>query len=80
LGLPALRLGLKSGKPPGCDYALAMKFAGMLLLLAGWAIVVFAIVLFPRSGLRGMFVLSGCGVELLGLALAFRSDLRSEAQ
>ena len=34
----------------------AMKLAGMLLLLAGWVIVVSALVLFARSGMRGLFV------------------------
>jgi hypothetical protein len=50
-----------------------MKLAGMLLLLAGWAIVLSAIALFPRPGPRGFFVLAGLGVEVLGLGLAFRS-------
>jgi hypothetical protein len=49
-----------------------MKLAGMLLLLAGWGIVVSAVALFARSGTRGLFVLAGLGVELLGLVLAFR--------
>jgi hypothetical protein len=50
-----------------------MKLAGMLLLLAGWGIVVSAIVLFPRPATRGLFVLAGLGVQGLGLILAFRS-------
>jgi hypothetical protein len=49
-----------------------MKLAGMLLLLAGWVLVVSALVLFARSGIRGLFVLAGFAVELLGLILAFR--------
>ena len=49
-----------------------MKLAGMLLLLAGWGIVVSAVALFPGSGTRGLFVLAGLAVELLGLVLAFR--------
>jgi hypothetical protein len=53
-----------------------MKFAGMLLLLAGWAIVVAAIPLFPRTGMRAVFVLAGCGVESLGLVLSFRSEAK----
>jgi len=44
----------------------------MLLLLAGWGIVVSAVALFPGSGTRGLFVLAGLAVELLGLVLAFR--------
>jgi hypothetical protein len=52
-----------------------MKLAGMLLLLAGWGIVVSAVALFTRSGTRGRFVLAGLGVELLGLLLAFRGSV-----
>jgi hypothetical protein len=51
-----------------------MKLAGMLLLLAGWGIVVSAVALFARSGMRDLFVLAGLGVELLGLVLAFRGS------
>ncbi len=50
-----------------------MKLAGMLLLLAGWGIVVSAVVLLPRPTTRGLFVLAGLGVQGLGLILAFRS-------
>jgi uncharacterized membrane protein len=59
-----------------------MKLAGMLLLLAGWGIVVSAVALFPGSGTRGWFVLTGLGVELLGLLLAFRgsANLSREAK
>jgi hypothetical protein len=53
-----------------------MKLAGMLLLLAGWGIVVSAVVLFPRPGARALFVLAGLGVQTLGLVLAFRSGAR----
>ena len=50
-----------------------MKLAGMLLLLAGWMLVLGAIVLFARPGLRALFICSGLSVEALGLGLAFRS-------
>jgi hypothetical protein len=53
-----------------------MKLAGMLLLLAGWVIVVSALTLFARPGLRGLFVLAGLGVEPLGLIVAFRGGAR----
>jgi hypothetical protein len=53
-----------------------MKLAGMLLLLAGWVIVVSALALFARNGSRDLFVLAGLGVELLGLMLAFRGGAR----
>ena len=53
-----------------------MRFAGMLLLLAGWGIVISAVVLFPQSMTRSLFVVAGMGVQGLGLFLAFRSGSR----
>jgi hypothetical protein len=50
-----------------------MKLAGMMLLLAGWGIVVSAIVLFTPPMTRALFVFAGLGVQALGLILAFRS-------
>jgi hypothetical protein len=52
-----------------------MKVAGFLLLLAGWALVLTAIVLLPAGGPRSVFLLAGLGVEVLGLVLAARSHL-----
>jgi hypothetical protein len=52
-----------------------MKVAGLLLLVAGWSIVIAALVLLPPGGARVAFVLAGVAVELFGLALAVRSHL-----
>jgi hypothetical protein len=52
-----------------------MKLAGLLLLGAGWAIVVGAVMLLPSAGGRVGFVLAGLAVELFGLALAIRAHL-----
>jgi hypothetical protein len=52
-----------------------MKLVGLFLLLAGWAIVVSAVVLLPSVGGRVGFVLAGMVVELLGLALTVRAHL-----
>jgi hypothetical protein len=52
-----------------------MKLAGFLLLLAGWGIVIAACILLVPATARGLFVLAGLGVELLGLALVFRSHI-----
>jgi len=52
-----------------------MKLAGLLLLLAGWAIVVAAVALLPSAGARAGFVLAGVATELFGLVLAVRSHL-----
>ena len=57
-----------------------MKLAGLLLLLAGWAIVVSAVALLPPAGPRAAFVLAGVAVELFGLGLAVRSHLVLEAE
>jgi len=57
-----------------------MKLAALLLLVAGWAIVVFAVGLLPSAGTRAAFVLAGVAVELLGLAIAIRSHLVLEAE
>jgi hypothetical protein len=51
-----------------------MKFAGFLLLLSGWAIVVAAVLLLLPANARAVFVLAGVGVEILGLALVIRSN------
>ena len=49
------------------------RLAGLLLLPAGWAIVLAAVAILASSAPRAAFVLAGLGVELLGLALVFRS-------
>jgi hypothetical protein len=52
-----------------------MKAVGFLMLLAGWFLVLAAIVLFAALSLRTAFVLAGVAVETLGLILVFRSHL-----
>jgi hypothetical protein len=52
-----------------------MTVLGFLLLLAGWFLVLAAIVLFASPPLQAAFVLVGIAVEVLGLALAFRSHM-----
>lgn len=52
-----------------------MKIAGLLLLLAGWFLVVAALVLLRAASPQALFMLAGLAVELLGLALLFRSHL-----
>jgi hypothetical protein len=51
-----------------------MKSAGFSLLIAGWVIVLTAISLLIGLA-RNAFVLSGFGIEVLGLILVFRSHL-----
>ena len=57
-----------------------MKLAGILLLVAGWAIVVAAAALLPSAGARAAFILAGIAVELFGLALTVRSHLVPQAE
>ena len=57
--------------PDGFDF---MKLAGLLLLSAGWLLVLAALILLPPAAAsQGAFVLAGMGVELLALTLLFRS-------
>lgn len=52
-----------------------MKLVGFLMLLAGWFLVLAAIVMFAAAPIRMTFVLTGLVVEGLGLTFAFRSHL-----
>ncbi len=50
-----------------------MKIAGLLLLLAGWLLVLAAVALLAAPAPRCVFVLAGGGVEMLGLFLVARA-------
>ena len=52
-----------------------MKLAAFLLLLAGWVVVIFALVLLRSAAQRTVFVLAGLGVEILGLVIAMQSHV-----
>lgn len=52
-----------------------MKLLGFLLLVAGGAIVVAAVLMLPSARARAAFLVAGIAVELIGLALAVRSHL-----
>ena len=52
-----------------------MKLVGFFLLLAGWAIVLAALAVIGSGVSLTAFILSGAGVEILGLALVIRSHL-----
>jgi hypothetical protein len=63
--------GFEDGKR---NWNVGMKIAGFLLLVAGWIIVLGAVILLasaPRAG----FVVAGVAVEVLGLLLVVRSHL-----
>lgn len=50
-----------------------MKLLGFLLLLAGWGIILAAVILLSQMPARMVFVIAGFGVEMLGFALVVRS-------
>ena len=50
-----------------------MKLTGLLLLLAGWGIILTALPLLRSALPRDLFVLAGTGVEVLGFILAIRA-------
>jgi len=52
-----------------------MKIAGLLLLPAGWLLVILAVVLLRTETPRALFVLAGMGVQVLALVLVFRAHL-----
>lgn len=52
-----------------------MKLLGFLLLLAGWAIVLTAILLLASAVALAGFVLAGIAVEILGFGLVIRAHL-----
>jgi hypothetical protein len=52
-----------------------MKYAGLLVMPAGFFLTVAAILLFQSPGLRMAFVLCGLAVECMGLAVAVRGHM-----
>ena len=57
-----------------------MKYAGLLVMPAGFFLTIAAIVLFSAPAQRTAFVLCGLAVEAMGLIVAVRAhmQLRSE--
>lgn len=54
-----------------------MKYAGLLVMPAGFFLTLAALVLFPVFGSRLLFVLAGLAVELLGLGVAVRGHMEA---
>ena len=50
-----------------------MKIAGSLLMVAGWLLTIVAVILLRTETSRGVFVLAGLGVQVLGLVMIFRA-------
>lgn len=54
-----------------------MKLAGLLVLPAGFFLVLAALVLFPDPTRRAAFVLCGLVVEALGLGVTLRGHMQN---
>ena len=52
-----------------------MKYAGLLVMPAGFFLAMAALVLFPAPGPRMAFVLCGLAVEGMGLGVAVRGHM-----
>jgi len=52
-----------------------MKIAGLLLLVAGWLLVLAAVVLLRATPPRAAFAMAGLAVDALALTLVFRAHL-----
>jgi len=52
-----------------------MKFAGLLVMPAGFFLTVAALVMFPQTAPRGIFVVCGLAVEILGMVVAVRGHM-----
>ncbi len=73
------------GLPTGPDWlekGTTMKFAGLLVLPAGFFLSIAALVLFPASNAvaRAAFVLCGLAVEALGLVVAVRGHMEEQGK
>lgn len=53
-----------------------MKYAGLLVMPAGFFLSIAALLLFPTSGPRAAFVLCGVAVEAMGLVVAVRGHMQ----
>jgi hypothetical protein len=52
-----------------------MRYAGLLVMPAGFFLAIAALVLFPASASRAAFVVCGLAVEALGLGVAVRGHM-----
>ncbi|MDE3148549.1 MAG: hypothetical protein KGL37_03685 [Acidobacteriota bacterium] len=57
-----------------------MRYAGLLVLPAGFFLTIAALILFPAPAPRAAFVLSGLAVEGLGLAVAVRGHMPARGE
>jgi uncharacterized membrane protein len=57
-----------------------MKYAGLLVMTAGFFLSIAALVLFAAQAQRGAFVVCGLGVEMLGLGVAVRAHMEARGE
>ena len=57
-----------------------MKYAGLLVMPAGFLLSIAALLLFPDSVPRAAFVLCGLAVECLGLVVAVRGHMEPRGE
>jgi hypothetical protein len=57
-----------------------MKYAGLLVMPAGFFLSIAALALFPAPAPRVAFVLCGLGVEALGLVVAVRGHMEARGE
>jgi hypothetical protein len=57
-----------------------MKYAGLLLMPAGFFLTIAALVLFPDPLHRGIFILCALAVEGTGLGVAVRGHMASRRE
>ena len=55
-----------------------MKFAGLLVMPAGFFLSIAAILLFPPSSARVAIMVCGISVEAMGLAVAMRGHMMGD--
>lgn len=57
-----------------------MRYAGLLVMPAGFFLAIAAVVLFPDPARRAAFVLCGLAVEGMGLAVAVRGHMAARGE
>ena len=58
----------------------SMKYAGLLVMPAGFFLTIAAVLLYPAPAPRAAFVLCGLAVEGLGLAVAVRGHMENRGK
>lgn len=57
-----------------------MKYAGLLVMPAGFFLSIAALVLFPSEPARAAFIACGLAVEAMGLVVAVRGHMQSRGE